>query len=285
MVILVLLLLCSSMLPADRSRGLWSPFAHLAVVAAKPIALPVAWASGAAHRALETDWGLVGMGTDAELRREHDHLLQYSRELEQKLAEAREQFNELKQVRTMLSDTTVELQHARVVGGLRDPQSPTILIDAGLDKSLKPGMIVANGYNLVGALVNVGPTSSVVRLITSPRTHLNAIIAPPADGPPPRMLNASVEVAPKLDDGAVVFTAVVAAADVVAEGDFAHIADETWPREARGFVIGRVMKIVKADDKDNPLLRKKLIIQPMRSLVHLDTVVVVVPTTTVITPP
>ena len=275
--LLVVLLLISSMLPSGRSRSLWSPFAHFFALASKPIAAPIAWASGAAHRAMATDWGRDG---EIATRRQRDHLLQYSRELEQELAATKEQFKELKQVRTMLADTTIELQHARVLNGLRDTQGPTIMIDAGHDKGLEPGMIVANGYNLVGRLVNVGATTSVVQLITAPQTHLNSIIAPPADGPPPRTLVASVEVAPKLFEGAVVFTTVVPTAEVVEEGDFCHISDETWPKESRGFVIGRVMKINKADDKDNPLLRKKLIIQPMRSLPHLDTVVVAVPTTT-----
>lgn len=272
--VIVALLLVSSMLPASKCRTLWSPFAHFFSLASKPVAAPLAWAGGAAHRAFSTDWGL----SDAPvIRRERDNLLAYSRGLEQEVAALKNQLEELQQVRARLADTKIVLQQARVMSAMRDAQSPTLTIDAGRDKSLEPGMIVANGYNLVGKLVSVGPTTSVVQLITAPLTHLKVTIAPPAAGPPPRTLSASVEVSPKPIEGVASFITVVPTAEVVEEGDFVHVADDTWPRESHALVIGRVMKIVKADDKDNPLLRKKLVIQPMRSLPHLDTVVVVVP--------
>ena len=63
--ILVLLLLVSSMLSSTVSRDWWSMPAHLVAVGTKPISAPIAWVSGKAHYALETDWGL----TDARITR------------------------------------------------------------------------------------------------------------------------------------------------------------------------------------------------------------------------
>jgi cell shape-determining protein MreC len=272
---LVFLLLISSMLSSTVCRKWWSNPAHFIAVAAKPISSPIAWASGAAHRAMQTDWGLH---SELKTRMQRDELFVEKERLEQQLDAAREQFKELKNVRMSLKDPKVVLQHARVFSGLRDAQNPILMIDAGHDVSLEPGMVVANGQNLVGRLVNVGPTTSVVQLITAPLTHLKVDIKPESTGgPAPRSLAALLEVASKLYEGETVFVAVVPTAEAVEVDDLAILHDETWPAEAAGFVVGRVAKIMRADDKDNPLLRKKIIVQPMRSLPHLDTVVVAIP--------
>jgi cell shape-determining protein MreC len=273
--VLVFALLITSMFSSTVSRAWWNPPAHFVAVATKPISAPIAWASGAAHRAMQTDWGL---NDAAVTRKERDELLVEKQRLELQLAGALEQFKELKNVRMRLADPNVVLQHARVFGGLRDVMSPTLTIDAGSDVSIEAGMVVATGENLVGRIVSVGPTTSIVQLITSPHTHLKVDIEPESTGgPAPRKLAALLEVSPKLYEGETVFVAVVPTAEEVEVDDIAVFNDDTWPHEAGGFVVGRVAKIDKADDKDNPLLRKKIIVMPLRSLPHLDTVVVAIP--------
>ena len=71
------------------------------------------------------------------------------------------------------------------------------------------------------------------------------------------------------------FIAVVSEDQPIQIGDLAHLEDRTWPREARAVVVGKVVEI--APDPNDPVLRQRVVIQPIRSLRHLSRLVVLVP--------
>ena len=206
-----------------------------------------------------------------DLRANLEEALRYNERLRQELAEARAQIAQLSRVREHMDLQGVELVWASVTGWSNDGDYPLLRLNRGAAVGLRPRQVVASGFNLVGRVVDVGPATATVHLLTAPRTHLAARLVPPFPGDPPRAVLADVH---STDDGDT-FQAVVDTAEPVAVGDLAHLADDAWPPEARGLVIGKVTAV--RDDPEDPTLRRRVTIQPIRPLAYLDRVVVMMP--------
>ena len=79
------------------------------------------------------------------------------------------------------------------------------------------------------------------------------------------------------------FEATTDVSDPVREGDLAHLSDDSWPGHARGLVVGKVTAIER--DPDDPELRRRVTVIPVKALAYLDRVVVLVPATPAAPPP
>jgi cell shape-determining protein MreC len=214
----------------------------------------------------------VDLGEGEQLRVNLEQALYYNEQLSQELAQARAKIAQLTGMREYLSLTGVRLMPASVASWSGDSLYPTLTINRGYKHGLRPGLVVADGFNLVGRLSSVGPVAATVRLVTAADTQLVVRVLPPVPGAPPRSVLTRAQAAQRRLE----FWATTDEDDPVCEGDLAYLADEGWPAEARGLVVGQVARIEK--HPDDPILRRRVVIRPIRSLTHLDRVTVIVPT-------
>ena len=167
---------------------------------------------------------------------------------------------------------------ARVILPVRDASQRVITINRGTRHGVQEGLVVTVGANLVGqVLADPGPSTATVRLITAPNTFLVVRLIPPVPGSTPYEPFVNIREA---NDGQE-FWAEIDADATVRAGDLAHLADDTWPTEARGFIVGRVQEIIEHPDR--PYLSRRVIIKPLRPVGRLSNVVVLIPRGT--TPP
>jgi rod shape-determining protein MreC len=169
-------------------------------------------------------------------------------------------------------------REARVIGRAADPSAGTLTIDKGASVGLSPGLAIVKGADLVGRLIEVGPTTSIIRLITTPDELIEVALTPPrlpTDQP--------TDFRQRVAQLRVVGPAELIAEDVdrevpVQAGDYARLMDdrgpESWPDAVQGMIVGRVVKVEPNPDQK---LLKTVTVMPMRSLRRLDTVTVVVP--------
>lgn len=169
-------------------------------------------------------------------------------------------------------------REAHVIGRSSDPAARTLIIDKGARGGLRTGMVVVDGANLVGKLIEVGPSTSVLGLITSPDTLLEVVLTPPhlpkGGLPAARQHVTQLKVNKKHQLYADDLDRVVP----VAAGDYARLDDERgpegWPQAVQGMIVGQVVSV--SPNPNQPLLQS-VVVEPMRSLLHLETVTVVVP--------
>ncbi len=265
-VVLILLVMC--VLPAQTAAKAALPLSNAVRFAVWPIS---AWLhrAGTAIRATPEPVGLAPSDSEA-LREELDKVWQYNRRLEQELQDARKTIQHLGHMRQMMPDTQTDLVVGRVIGTNLATPSQTLTLDIGTNHGLRPGLAVVSGFNLVGQVTEAQPQKALVKPITSPDTLLNLRIVPASAGEPAREGFVSARAV------AGGFTGTVGANDPIKLGDLAHLYDESWPPEARGFVVGQVVALDPLER--DPLLRKKIKIEPLRSPTALDRVVVLLPT-------
>ena len=213
----------------------------------------------------------VGGGDREQLERNYGELLVHHRRLEEALRAARTEIEDLSLVRQSLSLAAVKLPSVQVVGWADTGSAETILLNRGNRLGLRIGQAVADRFNLVGRISEVGPFSSTVRLITSPRTRLDVHLVPPEPGAPPRELRRQLE----LTAGRDRFFTIVETDSPVQVGDLAHLADPHWPRESDGLIVGRVVSVRK--HLENPTLEKRVVVEPLVRPAYLTRVVVLVP--------
>ncbi len=204
-------------------------------------------------------------------REEYERATQQIFELQYKLSQANQRIAELSQIRNTFRLTGVGLLSATVTAWSANPSHPTLTVNRGSTHGLRTGLVVVRGFSLVGTITDAGPVTATVGLITATKNHLVVRIKPPASDSQPRQLTIQAHTAKTRD----CFWASIGQDDPVQEGDLAHLNDDTWPPQARGFVVGTVTKIEK--HPDDPILRRRLTITPIRSLAHLDAVTVIVP--------
>lgn len=160
-----------------------------------------------------------------------------------------------------------------VTGRSTDPAGATLTINAGYESRLVEGLVVVSGPNLLGHVVEVGPRSATVELITAPGTRINAKVTPavwPAEGlPETRGRLCQLDAQP---DGQL--EAIVEESYVVEVGDLARLEDNDWPYAARGMVLGEVVAV---EDAKELALRKKIVVRPIPTVRFLGRVTVVVP--------
>lgn len=210
-------------------------------------------------------------GDDQELS---NQIIQKDRELLALEAENRRLKMEnraLQNLRDRLPNFNYELKRARVIGRNADATSVSLLIDVGSQNGVLIGNPAVSSGSLVGRVSNVGPTTSAVEPITTKGMRINAIVVPPIiqQGTPLSGQLAQFEVK-TLDR----LEADVSEKFRVEVGDFARLSDRQWVDSAQQMIVGRVVEIQKIPED---LLRKKIIIRPLRSVYHIDKVTVIVP--------
>lgn len=207
---------------------------------------------------------------ESAMRRQYRQMLVYTRQLEQRLAEARQRIADLSRVRDRLPLAGVRLLPAPVTAWASRRGSSSLRIARGQRHGVAVGQAVADRASLVGRVSDVGGQTASVRLITAPETSLTVRIVPPTGGAVSRQAYIRMEV----DDAGRSFTAQVGVDEPVEEGDLAHLADTRWPEAAQGLVVGRVTAV--APWPDDPLLYRRVTVTPEVSLPHLTRVVVLV---------
>lgn len=193
--------------------------------------------------------------------------------LQHDLDEAHKTIARMSELRQVMQPSVGTPRPADVVASLGGGFNSGLTINVGGRDGVQTGMVVTSGYCLVGRIADAGPASAVVRLITAPtRTPLGVRIAPPApSGGPSRELVTWAKVAP----GASELWADTDINAPVQIGDLARLFDDGWPAEARGFVVGKVVRIEKLPE--NPLLQHRVVIVPVRPLAYLSRVEVIIP--------
>ena len=204
------------------------------------------------------------------MEKNYGELLAYTQRLEQELREAREQIAQLSQVRESNSLEGVVLQSCQVTGPFGEARRELLSITPGSRKGIREGMVVADGFHLVGKVTESTPQSATVVLITAKGMRPVARLVPPTGETGPR--GTLVQLAAT---GEQTFEVKVGVDQAVQVGDLAHLEDDMWPSEAQALVLGRVTAVERWPD--DPELYRRVVVTPMRSLVHMTRVVVMVP--------
>jgi len=263
----VLLLIVSSLLNARISEWCTDQPRGVLTAVLVPLQRPFTWLSQTLRRRAPRP---LELGDPQTLAQRYAEAQAYNRRLWLQLQAAREDIallDDLRQVQSVKGHTELRAAVIRVPA---NPRNPTITIDRGIRHGVKKGCAVVGPYNFVGQIVHVSPRQSTVRLITAPQTQFQVAITPPSPGEPPRRLDTRLT----WNGSERGFTAVVGRDKPVETGDLAHLADIGYPRGAHGYVVGVVSKV--EDYEDNPLLFRKLTVQPTVSLAHMSHVVVLV---------
>lgn len=235
------------------------------------LAAPFAWPLGAIATALRGD-GERGVDSGVEASVAGQRLAEaavYITQLEQRLYAAEQQLAQLMQTQQVSSGARYVV--ARVSGSSGDPTQPTITIDKGASRGIGLDSTVVSGVSLVGRVIDASPASARVSLISAKDTRLFVWIKPPDVLGGPREV---LEQVTRSTAGAM-FEARIEQGKTVRIGDIAYLADELWPPEAQGFIVGRVTRVEPAPD--NPLQFQRVLIDPIPELSQLRRATVLVP--------
>ena len=195
----------------------------------------------------------------------------YIDNLEQEILELRNVSESLAQIDALLDLEDINLTGASVQGFNGNLKNPILTIGIDPDSGVCDGLAVVWGASLVGRVVSTSANTADVQLITHAGTKLQVRIARHTPDGPTTPLTAFIEID---DDGRSFFTEEFSVDSPVAVGDLVHLADDSWPFRARGFIVGVVTEVGKSD---RPLLNSRVVIRPMLSLASLPRVVVLVP--------
>ncbi len=196
-------------------------------------------------------------------------LLAHYRQMQEELRAAQQTIAQMGALRH-LPATGVELLPARAIASQHHELLHLLQLDRGQRDGVRQGLVVANGALLLGRISLVGPRTAGVRLITTPGAALTARILPPQASEPRDHVENLIA-----DPNTLTFHARIDATVPVQVGDLAHLADDAWPREAQGLVIGRVSQI--EPDPQTPQLRRQVLIEPLQSPLRLGPVLVLRP--------
>jgi len=266
----IVLLGIASFLPINIAGRLADPARDLLRLTTMPLAHPLK-AVGDSVRGREPLPVQLGDADDYEwAKREIERL-------RQELDEATRQIAELSHMRQETAMRGNTLQRARVTGWSNRPMAPTLTLNRGTRDGVSAGYVVASGFNLVGRVTDTSSTGATVHLITAPTTPLTVRFVPSAlRSSAPAGGAAVCELNTQTAGQGHVFVGVVPHDAPVRPGDLAKLQDPTWPAEAAGFIVGKVTTV--DPHPDDPTLRKRVTVEPIRALAHLSEVVVVVPT-------
>lgn len=224
-------------------------------------------------------------------RLEEDELVRQRNEAIRSLQQANREIEQLRERLAVVERfraaalAPVEPRVVRVIG--RELGAGTISIRIGARDGAREGLPVVDdsATQLIGRVVRVGPTTSVVRLITSGRASPGSraagsrwlrgvVIDPDAE-----IMDADRQAElPRVDlsptgDGAFV-SAEVRAAAAIAPGGIVKLDDPAWPPEAQLFEIGAVEAILPIDQ---PLMTKARVRPRIDELELVARVVVLMP--------
>lgn len=184
---------------------------------------------------------------------------------------------ELQGLRSRLGDAWV-YRRASVVGRSGDAAAGTLNIDVGVRDGLRPGCVVVSRANLVGRVVQVAPSSAVVRPLTSPGSLIEVVFTPP--------VLPTGGALPPTDQQALLKAAGpdrLVADDVdrrvkISVGDYARLSDaggpESWPAPAQGMIVGVVTSV--KPNEDDPL-RQRVEVRPLISPRFITAITVIEP--------
>ena len=110
--------------------------------------------------------------TLSELQEENERLTQRNIELEEK-AQLADRLAALMEIQSTYNLQSIA---ARVISGSTDSWSSTIIIDKGSAAGLSVGMPAMDASGVIGQIVSVSPTTSVVRLIYDENSSIPAMI-------------------------------------------------------------------------------------------------------------
>ncbi len=118
----------------------------------------------------------VNLTTDqetlSELRAENEALTARNAELE----EAEKTASRLQQLLDLQDTYQLQSTAARIISGPTDSWSSTVTIDKGSTSGLAVGMPVCEAQGAIGQIVECGPTTSVVRLVTDENSSVSAMV-------------------------------------------------------------------------------------------------------------
>ncbi len=110
--------------------------------------------------------------TLSELREENEALRQRNVELEEKALLA----DRLAALMEIQSTYNLQSVAAKVISGSADSWTSTVTIDKGSSAGLSVGMPVIDASGVIGQIISVSPTSSVVRLVYDENSSIPAMI-------------------------------------------------------------------------------------------------------------
>ncbi|WP_028264308.1 rod shape-determining protein MreC [Atopobium fossor] len=110
--------------------------------------------------------------TLSDLKAQNDKLRAQNAEL----SEAQQSAERLQGLLNLKSSYKLESTAAHVVSGSTDSWSSTITIDKGSAAGMQVGMPVTDSTGVIGQISEVGPTSSVVRLISDESSSVSAMV-------------------------------------------------------------------------------------------------------------
>ena len=202
---------------------------------------------------------LTNLTTDqqtlSELREQNEFLRSRNVELE----EAVQDTERLQELLDLRSAYDLQAKGARIISGSSDSWSRSVTIDKGEDSGVTVNMPVTSSAGVVGQIIDAGPTSSTVRLLTDENSSVAAMIqSSRAHG----MLNGSVSGELRLE---LVSTELeVAVGDVVITSGLGGV----FPK---GLPLGMVTSVEKADGSQY----YTIVVEPFAHTNNLEEVLVV----------
>ncbi|MEX0654560.1 MAG: rod shape-determining protein MreC [Phycisphaeraceae bacterium] len=265
LVLVALLLLLASVLPGRAVSWLGNPARNLVAAALIPVELPLKRLSDTVRRPEP-----IEVAVDDEYH--PGQAVARLRQLELTIEALRRENHALHQIKAVLGDRPdVGRVTARVSATSGDRVNPTLRINHGSRAGIARRQAVVAGFALVGEVEHAGPVHADVRLITAAETLLSVRIIPPTSAEPLRQYQASMVVNADRQS----FTIKADHDEPIEVDDWAHLADDRWPREAQGFVVARVVDVRR--DPDDPLRLKLATLEPIVPLLSLHQVTVLVP--------
>lgn len=199
---------------------------------------------------------------------------QYARNLrlEEEVIRLRRENAALQDLQERFNRTEYRTIMADVMGRSIETDVRALTINRGQRAGLRNDIPAVIDANVVGRLTSVGRVTATVELITTPGTKLNAILTPPTwSGSLPAARRRLVQF-DAMPDGTL---QALAPDDLpVNIDDIAHLRDDSWPNSVNGMILGRVINVESLDD---PPLRIRITIAPLRTLQYLDEVTLIVP--------
>jgi len=227
-------------------QAVLAPVGHAGYAVTAPVRTVGAWVG---------DLGVSRTDLEA-LRRQNEEMRQRLAALE----EARQENERLRELVGFVEARELEALGARVIGSPPTLWEGVITIDRGTEEGVAVGMPVLAAQGLIGQIVEAGPHSSRVRLITDQRSGVAAMLqATRSEG----VVNGSIEGDLTLDYVSRETTLTVG--DVVLTSGMGGV----YPK---GLLIGEVSD-VQINDAD---LFPRIQVRPSAALVGLEEVVVLV---------
>lgn len=258
----------ASLWPVSWAQAVWSrPRAVLSTLLPM-LTHPLKAVSDALRRPTDLD---LPLSESAVLQRNYLQLLQYTQELERRLSEARDTITQLSRVPPLANLRGTQRLRAGVISASSAAVDATLTLNRGSRQNVAAGMAVIEGYHLIGRVVSVQPMTCTVRLITAPSVGVAVKLL--SASPTPGQTGLPVYLKASATPGS--FETIIGRDDPVQLNDLALLADDTWPDDAWGYVVGKVTRIEQLPE--DPVLRRKVTVEPLMALQFLHRAFVLMP--------